>query len=197
MKLLHKILILVFVTSMLFTSVGCSSYKIPDEFMVDSNDCTLPQEFERGWYKFMSKNVATIKFLTPELRRSTAEYYETVKDTVFKITDDEFVFGDNSVETPRYYEIQFDGIIRTYAGKADWYRSIQSSELSEIDADESNHEITRCFVVADKNGVDSFFRIYLIDDEIWVAHFYTREETLVCETIFIITYDNLKNKMDF
>ncbi len=196
MKLSKKLLILFLAVSMLFISMGCSSEKIPDEFIINSDNCTLPQNFERGWYKFISKSVETIKFITPELRRSTAEYYETVKGTVFKITDDEFVFGDNVIENPQYYEIQFDGIIRTYAAKADWYRSIQPSELTEIDADESNHEITRCFVVADKNGSDLFFRIYFIDDEIWVAHFYTREETLVCETIFIITYDNLKNKMD-
>lgn len=197
MKLLKSLLIVFFAASMLFMSIGCSSEKIPDEFIINSDNSTLPSDFEKGWYKFISKNVGTIKFLTPELRRSTAEYYETVKDTVFKITDDEFVFGDNIIENPQYYEIQFDGIIRTYAAKADWYRSIQPSELTEIDADESNHAITRCFLVADKNGTDSFFRIYFIDDEIWVAHFYTREETLVCETIFIITYDTLKNKMDF
>ena len=192
MKKSIRIAALLISAIMLMSALACAN-KLPRKYILDEEQVGLPSEVRQGWYKLSGGDIGSVKFISPELNMDKATYFQKTKDTVFRLTDDEFVFGDNTIKNPKYREIAFEGVIRSYANKDDWYRAIKPSEVGTVDADESSRTVKRCFVVTKADGTDTFFRIYLMDDEIWAAHFYERDDSLVCETIFIIAYDKIKN----
>lgn len=188
-----RIIFLVTAIMMLLCISGCDS-GVPEEYLVDSSNVKLPEQINQGYY--MLKDISAMKYHTADQSVDKALYFKQVADTEFRITDDEFSFGSNTIKSPYYREIKFNGIIRVFMGKEDIYRAIDPSEAGSVDADESGREVTRCFVITKSDGTDTNYRLYMMDDELWVAHFYWDGDTLECEDIFVLTYDKIKNKFD-
>lgn len=187
--------IIFFVTAImiLLCISGCDS-KVPKEYWIDSSNVKLPEEINQGYY--MLKDISSMKYHTADQSIDRALYFKQIADTEFKITDDEFSFGSNTIKSPYYREIKFNGVIRVFMRKDDIYKAIDHSEAGSIDADESGREVTRCFVITKSDGTDTNYRLYMMDDELWIAHFYWNDDTLTCEDIFVLTYDRIKNKLN-
>lgn len=187
-----RIIFLITAIMMFLCISGCDS-KVPEEYWVDSSSVKLPEQINQGYY--MLKDISAMKYHTADQSIDRALYFKQIADTEFRITDDEFSFGDKTIKSPYYREIEFNGIIRAFMGKEDIYRAINSSEVGSVDADESRREVTRCFVITKSDGTDTNYRLYMMDDELWIAHFYWDGDTLVCEDIFVLTYNKIKNKI--
>ncbi len=192
MKKHVRFFVLIMAITMLLGTLGCGSSKVPSKYWVDDTNVGLPAQIKQGFYKL--KDVSAIKYHAADQSVDKALYFQRISGSEFKLTDEEFCFGDNVIKSPYYREIQFNGIIRAFMNKEDRYRPIEASEAGNVDANESARDVKRCFVITKGDGSDTGYRLYMFDDEIWVAHFYENGDITTCEDIFVLTYDNFKNK---
>lgn len=189
-----KRIIIIFTAIMMLLCISGCDNKVPEKYWTDSINVKLPEQINQGYY--ILKDISAIKYHAADQSVDRALYFKQIAGTEFKITDDEFCFGSNTIKSPYYREIKFNGIIRVFMGKEDIYRAIDPSEAGSVDANESGREVTRCFVITKSDGTDTNYRLYMMDDELWIAHFYWDGDTLACEDIFVLTYDRIKNKFN-
>lgn len=188
-----KQMVCIFIAILAFFCMNGCTNKVPEEYFVDASSVKLPEQIAQGYYRL--KNITALKYHNANQSIDKALYFQQIADTMFKLTDAEFAFGDNTIHSPYYREIEFNGVIRAFMGKADYYRAIEPSEVINIDADESVRSVKRCFIITKSDGSDTNYRLYMMDDEVWIAHFYMDNEVLTCEDIFVLTYDKVKTDL--
>lgn len=172
---------------MISAMISCLGARNPKNYYVDEST-SLPSEILEGSY-----SLSSLKYHNIQRGTSGGMYFESVQDTEVRITNSLFVMGESEYENPKYHELEFYGIIRTFGEKNDKYRPISVEDIGELDMDESARSIKRCIAVFDSKDKDTGFRLYIMDDEIWLGYFMETDSVLwVCDDVFVIA----KNKID-
>lgn len=167
---------------------GCVPARNPENYYL--NDSTkLPSELKQGAY-----DLTSLIYHNAIKGDMGGKYFLSIKDTEVVIRDELFVMGNTSYEKPKYHELQFEGIIRAIGSKNDRYRPVEPDNIGNSDRDESDREVKRCIAVFDSADVDTGFRIYMMDDEVWLAYFVEDGGApWMCDDLFTIKYDKLAN----
>lgn len=182
-KFLTIAIVLAIVLSVL---AGCIPARNPENYYV--NDSTnLPEELKQGSY-----NLTSLIYHNATKGDKGGKYFLSVKDTEVIIRNELFVMGKTRCENPKYHELQFYGIFRAVGSKNDRYRPVEPEDIGNADRDESGREIKRCIAVFDSDDRDTGFRIYIMDDEVWLAYFIEDGDApWMCDDLFTIKYDRI------
>lgn len=160
---------------------GCLPARHPENYYL--NDSTaLPAEIELGDYRLDS-----LKYRSFKATASYADYYNHFKDSKVQLRNSVFQMGDTMINSPKYHELEFEGVIRAAGTKNDHYRPVSADDIQGFDMDETKHEVKRCIAVFDSEDNDTGYRLYIFDDELWLGFFEkTNDVDWMCADIFIL-----------
>lgn len=161
--------------------VGCMPARHPENYYL--NDSTaLPEEIELGDYY-----LASLKYRSFRSTANYVDYFNHFKDSEVQLRNSIFQMGETIVNSPKYHELMFEGVIRAAGTKNDHYRPVSPDAIKDFDMDETKHEVKRCIAVFDSEDNDTGYRLYIFDDELWIGFFEkTNDIDWMCADVFVL-----------
>ncbi len=127
-----------------------------------------------------------VVYLSPLSSDTPDAFFKGSEDTKITISADKFGLSTDKASVSYYSKnISFNNPRYVLTYPENYIRAFDSKGLSDIDI--SSYKSKRCYLVLAEDGTDTGYRIFCLDENVWVGHwgwYGTNKDAFWCEYIF-------------